>query len=224
MKCIVYSNALVNISKLVNRRNDPIKFVDDYGSMIVEAKRKTTEEEPESEPEPSRAKTKRQLHQKFINEIRNCGKIRNEQIFKEYFFYRTPLFLVKELYNSNQNINDEIVKHINDTLIELKTRCYQKKNIENENPNRIVDIVEKILNFNKQQKGKGLARMLALHPSDLVCIGKVSDCKVFDHKHIKMLTLKQMLQRLPIADDKSETLLNEIRQIIYSLYYTKEIT
>ena len=66
--------------------------------------------------------------------------------------------------------------------------------------------------------------MLALHPSDLVCIAKVSDCKVFDHKHIKMLTLKQMLQRLPIADDKSETILNEIRQIIYSLYYTKEIT
>ena len=66
--------------------------------------------------------------------------------------------------------------------------------------------------------------MLALHPSDLARIAKVSDCKVFDHKHIKMLTLKQMLQRLPIADDKSETLLNEIRQIIYSLYYTKEIT
>ena len=151
-------------------------------------------------------------------------KLEMSKYLKNIFFYRTPLFLVKELYNSNQNINDEIVKHINDTLIELKTRYYQKKNIENENPNRIVDIVEKILNFNKQQKGKGLARMLALHPSDLVCIGKVSDCKVFDHKHIKKLTLKQMLQRLPIADDKSETLLNEIRQIIYSLYYTKEIT
>ena len=67
--------------------------------MIFEAKRKATEEEPESEPEPSKAKTKRKLHQKLINEIRNCGKIRNEQIFKEYFFYHTPLFLVKELYN-----------------------------------------------------------------------------------------------------------------------------
>ena len=96
------------------------------------------------------------MHQKCINEIRNCGKIRNEQIFKEYFFYRTPLFLVKELYNSNQNINDEIVKHINDTLIELKTRYYQKEIIENENPNRIVDIVEKILNFNKNRKVKDL--------------------------------------------------------------------
>ena len=34
---------------------------------------------------------------------------------------------MKELYNSNQNINDEIVKHINDTLIELKTDITRKK-------------------------------------------------------------------------------------------------
>ena len=39
-----------------------------------------------------------------------------------------------------------------------------------------------------------------------------------------------MLQRLPIAlaqvkaDNNSENLLNEIRQIIYSLYQSKEIT
>ena len=40
----------------------------------------------------------------------------------------------------------------------------------------------------------------------------------------KILTLKQMLQRLPIAlaqvkaGNNSESLLNEIRQIVYSLY------
>ena len=45
-----------------------------------------------------------------------------------------------------------------------------------------------------------------------------------------MLTPKQMLQRLPIAlaqikaGNNSENLLNEIRQIIYSLYQSKEIT
>ena len=49
-------------------------------------------------------------------------------------------------------------------------------------------------------------------------------------KELKILTLKQMLQRLPIAlaqvkaDNNSENLLNEIRQIIYSLYQSKEIT
>ena len=49
-------------------------------------------------------------------------------------------------------------------------------------------------------------------------------------KGLKILTPKQMLQRLPIAlaqekaSDNSENLLNEIRQIIYSLYQSKEIT
>ena len=47
---------------------------------------------------------------------------------------------------------------------------------------------------------------------------------------LKILTPKQMLQRLPIAlaqvkaGNNSENLLNEIRQIIYSLYQLKEIT
>ena len=45
-----------------------------------------------------------------------------------------------------------------------------------------------------------------------------------------MLTPKQMLQRLPIAlaqvkvGNNSESLLNEIRQIVYSLYQSKQIT
>ena len=64
---------------------------------------------------------------------------------------------------------------------------------ENENPKKVADIVEKVLDFNKQQKVKG----------------------------IRILTPKQMLQRLPIAltqvkaSNTSENLLNEIRQIIY---------
>ena len=47
---------------------------------------------------------------------------------------------------------------------------------------------------------------------------------------LKTLTPKQMFQRLPIAlaqikaGNNSENLLNEIRQIVYSLYQTKEIT
>ena len=47
---------------------------------------------------------------------------------------------------------------------------------------------------------------------------------------LKILTPKQVLQRLPIAlgqvkaGNTYESLLNEIKQIIYSLYRTKEIT
>ena len=51
-----------------------------------------------------------------------------------------------------------------------------------------------------------------------------------DHFKLKVLTPKQMLQRLPIAfaqvkaGNNSESLLNEIRQIVYSLYQSKQIT
>ena len=47
---------------------------------------------------------------------------------------------------------------------------------------------------------------------------------------LKILTPKQILQRLPItlaqvkAGNNSESLLNEIRQIVYSLHQSKEIT
>ena len=56
---------------------------------------------------------------------------------------------------------------------------------------------------------------------------------IYDSKQrtgLKILTPKQMLQRLPIAlaqikaSNNSESLLNEIRQIVYSLYQSKEIS
>ena len=49
-------------------------------------------------------------------------------------------------------------------------------------------------------------------------------------KWLKKLTSQQIVQRLPIAlaqvkaGNTSENLLNEIRQVIYSLYQAKEIT
>ena len=49
-------------------------------------------------------------------------------------------------------------------------------------------------------------------------------------KGLRILTPKQMLQRLPVplaqikAGNNSKTLLNEIRQIVYSLYQSKKIT
>ena len=54
---------------------------------------------------------------------------------------------------------------------------------------------------------------------------KVSECK-----QLKILTPKQMLQRLPTAlaqvkaGNASENLLNEMRQIMYLLYWAKRIS
>ena len=78
-----------------------------------------------------------------------------------------------------------------------------EKEKEIEDPELIVEIVEEILKFNEQnQQGKG----------------------------IKILTPNQMLSRLPItlaqlkAGNNSEKLKNEIRQLLYSLYRSKNMT
>ena len=59
---------------------------------------------------------------------------------------------------------------------------------------------------------------------------RVARGKVSEKSNLKILTLKQMPQRLPIAlpqaraGNTCENVLNEIGKIIYSLYQGKEIT
>ena len=77
---------------------------------------------------------------------------------------------------------------------------------------------EEVINFFKDY-GK-----MAL---DAACRSKQNQT---EGKGLKILTPKQMLQRLPIAlaqvkaGNNSESLLNKIRQIVYSLYQSKQIT
>ena len=73
--------------------------------------------------------------------------------------------------------------------------------------------------------------MLALCPSDLAHVEHVAYvAKVSDRSNFKILSPKQILQRLPKAlaqvkaGHTSKKLLNKIREIIYSLYRAKEIT
>ena len=80
-----------------------------------------------------------------------------------------------------------------------------KDEIEIEKPDKILKIVEEIINFNKKKKKK---------------LGY----------GLKILTSDQMLSRLPIflaqlkAGHNSEKLKNEIRQLSYSLYRSKKLT
>ena len=78
-----------------------------------------------------------------------------------------------------------------------------EQEIKIEKPDKIVEIVKDILKFNKQkQEGQG----------------------------IKILTPNQTLSRLPIslaqleARNNSKKLKNEIRQLLYSFYCSKNIT
>ena len=94
-----------------------------------------------------------------------------------------------------------IIGVLKDLKEEINKMCEQERKIEK--PDKIVEIVREILNFNKQkQEGQG----------------------------IKILTPSQMLSRLPIslaqleAGNNSKKLKNEIRQLLYSLYRSKNIT
>ena len=74
--------------------------------------------------------------------------------------------------------------------------------LKNEENEKIIDVVEKILEFDRQKQGQGL----------------------------KILTPNQMLSRLPTtlaqlnAGNNSQKLKNEIRQLLHSLYRSKKLT
>ena len=92
----------------------------------------------------------------FLNEFKNDENNINEQIFKDYLGYRSPSFLVKDLCKSDQSKSDTTVKYINESLTDLRNSINNEEITENENPEKLVNIVEKILDFNKQKKGKGI--------------------------------------------------------------------
>ena len=79
-----------------------------------------------------------------------------------------------------------------------------EKERENERVDKVIEIVKRILAYIKQQNQQG--------------------------EGIKILTPNQMLSRLPIslaqleAGNNSNKLKNEIRQLLYSLYHSKNMT
>ena len=121
------------------------------------------------------------------------------------------------------NLVDNIVKFNNKSEPKTKESKDQKLNTF-DSVNALYEGQELTLNAFRSRicpikatKGEGRPHILALHPSNLARIApvaKVSDCKVFDRKRLKILTPKQMYQRLPIAlaqlkaGNTSENLLN----------------
>ena len=68
--------------------------------------------------------------------------------------YQNPLFLAKDLIRAKQVENEQLVNNINDGFIDLRNAIIRKEFPENENLNKIVHIIDKILDFNIHQKGK----------------------------------------------------------------------
>ena len=110
------------------------------------------------------------------------------------------LYETSDIKNNNKLVS-VIFRGLKDLKEEIKKMS--EKEIETEKPDNIAKIVEEIRKFNKQyQEGKG----------------------------VKILAPNQMLSRLPIslaqfeAGNNSEKPKNEIRQLLHSLYCSKNIT
>ena len=114
--------------------------------------------------------------------------------------------MLKYLYQTNdKEKKHKLVNVINSGLKDLneEIKKMSEKEKEIEDPELIVESVEEILKFNEQnQQGEG----------------------------IKTLTPNQMLSRLTISlaqlegGNNSSKLKNEIRQLLYSLYCSKNMT
>ena len=108
--------------------------------------------------------------------------------------------MLKAVYaTNNKRKNEKLVTMIESGSSDIKNEIKEMSDdeIEIEKPDKIVNIVEKILEFNRQnQEGQGL----------------------------KILTADQMISRSPISvaqlivGNNSEKLKNEIRQLLYCLY------
>ena len=110
--------------------------------------------------------------------------------------------------------------------------------------NKISDFIKKTKpqSEEKKQEKKNVKKSLIKFYEDREAILNAFKSKIFltkltgsgilhkDNSKLKILTPKQIIQRLPIAlaqvkaGNNSGNLLNEIRQIIYSLYQAKEIS
>ena len=173
--------------------------------MIVSTRRKKNKEKKQEEKQEEKREETIFDMNKF-NEWVNKQEIDiNTELFTKHFKFQRLSNMFKYLYQTNdRKKNHELVNMINGGLKDLKEEIKKMfhKEKETEEPDMIVEIVEEI-KFNKQkQEGQG----------------------------IKIITPNQMVSRLPIslaqleAGNNSNKLKNEIRQLLYSLYRSKNVT
>ena len=102
---------------------------------------------------------KKERTKKFFEYVENESKDINYDLMENYFDLVAPTVLAKELFETkDKNKNSELVELIKVRWSNLKdeTKKMSEKEIENEKPDKILKIVEEILDFNnKIQKQQG---------------------------------------------------------------------
>ena len=157
-----------------------MRLTDDYQSCQTEEEEKqnTSKKPDKKEPPKKPTKVNRSNFNKRVNQ-KETGI--NSEIFQEYLSHQRPSDMLKDLYTTNDKYkNNGLVNVIKNGLSDFKneSKNISEKEKEIEKPNKIIDTVEEILEFNKQnQQGQGL----------------------------KILTTAQILGRLPITLAQSKT-------------------
>ena len=124
----------------------------------------------------SKKESKKERSKNFFEYIENESNDIDYDLFEDYFDFSVPSALAKKLCETkNKNKNNELVEliKIRQNNLKDKTEKMSKEVLKNKKADKISKIIEEVLDFNQleQQKGEGL----------------------------KMLTLNQMLSRLPIT-------------------------
>ena len=198
------NNLVKNIEKFYKGRK---KIIAGFKEKIFLINRdETQEEEARYEEEEKNIRNENGLiNYKNLARLTD-SKIRDisDELVRKYFLVQDLGDLLENLQKSKNKFENNkiqvnlINRGLRDLKEEIEDMSEQEKEIEN--PYKIVDLVENILEFNKQQQGRG----------------------------VETLTPDQMLSRLPISlaqlktGNNSGKLKNEIRQLLYSLYRSKK--
>ena len=192
------------------------------------------------------------LNPEIVNEIKRIAEIeknvdRNKMVYKgtnetyDFRNFKTIRAFGNEIRNNVISLDTanleqaNLLSYINDFIRKTKSRNPEKRKLRSDVLDSATSLVkgrEVVLKafqsgiFHKleeSQKGEGVNKISRVNASEH------SEQSEWNER-LKILTPNQMLKRLPIAlaqvkaGNNSESLLNEIRQIVYSLYRSKEIT
>ena len=170
------------------------------------------------------------MKKKRIEEIEK-NVDRNRMVYKgtnktyDFRNYKTIRAFGNEIRNNIISLDTANTEQVNllsyiSDFMKTKPRDPEKRKLKSDVLNSVTELV------------KGREKVLTAFKSGIFQVSKESQDGrgANEGERIKILTPNQMLKRLPIAlaqvkaGNNSESLLNEIRQIAYSLYRSKEIT
>ena len=152
--------------------------------------------------------------------------IKTEDFYKDILInfndFKCPLHIFKSIYNGYKTLED--IEHEQEKFREeigyIKQGNPKRRPEEQQ---KTIDNVEKLYNVRQE-----IVKMFNDYAKNMS--KNIYESKQQKGTGLKILTPNQMLKSLPIAlaqikaGNNSKSLLNEIRQIVYALYPSKEIT